>query len=114
MPNGVFLKFVRLIEQGKSVRNDDDHLALAMWTETLLAGVLVFDLERVPVRALDLNSHAGPASPKTAQRRDEPRRDWNVELAGAGCMSALALASCRRAYRSVRASGSAPQQANAG
>ena len=63
----VFLQLVGFIEQRERIGHDDDHLAFAMGAEALLAGVLVFDFERVPIGAIDLNSHARPASPNRQQ-----------------------------------------------
>ena len=69
MSDRVFLQLVGLVEQRERIGHDDDHLALAMRAEALLAGVLVFDFEGVPVGAMDLNSHARLASPTAISRR---------------------------------------------
>src|SRR6266513_1435356 len=44
----------------------DNHLAFAMGTKALLARVLIFDFECMPVGTFDLNSHVRPAS-RTAE-----------------------------------------------
>jgi hypothetical protein len=44
-----------------------------MWTEAFLAGVLVFDFERMPMRALDLNSHARVSLPQPLAADEGPR-----------------------------------------
>jgi hypothetical protein len=44
-----------------------------MWTEAFFAGVLVFDFERMPVGALDLNSHARVSLPQPLAADEGPR-----------------------------------------
>jgi hypothetical protein len=47
---------------GKRIGYLDNYLALAMRAKALLASVLIFDFERMPVGTFALNSHVRPAS----------------------------------------------------
>ena len=51
------------VGDGRRIRHLYQHLPFAMWAETLLAGVLIFDFEDMSVGTFDLNSHGRPASP---------------------------------------------------
>jgi hypothetical protein len=48
--------------QRKGVGHLDDYLAFAVRAKALLASVLIFDFECMPVGTFDLNSHVRPAS----------------------------------------------------
>ena len=52
----LLLKILILFERRQRIRHLDDDLPLAMRAQALLAGVLVFDFEFMPVRADDLDS----------------------------------------------------------
>ena len=110
MADGVFLQLVGFVEQRERIGHDDDHLAFAMGAKAFLAGVLVFDFERMPVGAFDLNSHARRASPNASRAADGTRTigTWN-QRAASRCPP-VPVASCRLASGSVRASGSGSAQ----
>ena len=63
-----------------------------MGAKTLLAGVFVFDLENVPVRTLDANSHGRPPFPQTHREEVYPAaaapRSLGVQTNSA-CMSGI-------------------------
>ena len=48
--------------RGKRIGYLDNYLAFAMRAKALLASVLIFDFERMPVGTFALNSHVRPAS----------------------------------------------------
>ncbi len=55
---------------GQRIGNLDHYLAFTMGTQSLLASVLIFDLEGVSVGTLALNSHVRPAS-RTAEGHEK-------------------------------------------
>jgi hypothetical protein len=55
----------------------DNHLAFAVWAKALLASVLIFDFERMPVGTFALNSHVRPASRTVEDLEEETELDAN-------------------------------------
>ena len=62
LPQRLFLELFVFLKRSQRIRHLNDDLPLAMWAKALLAGVLVFDFELMPVRAHDVDSHALPTS----------------------------------------------------